>query len=307
MSQQVTEAFVQQFNSNVMHLSQQKGSRLQPAVRNETQKAQSDFFDRIGLVAAVKKSGRHSSTPQLDTPHSRRMVTMDDYEWADLVDDQDKIRMLIDPTSEYALAASYAFGRSKDDVIIASAVSAAYGGQDGKTIVTHPNSQKYAANDGTNFTNLNVKTLRRIKAMMDAQEVEGNRYFVFSSLQAESLLAETQVTSSDYNSVKALVQGEVNTFLGFNFIRSERLLTVGAGVVASPTTGAVGSGSSVTGARSCFAWAEKGLLMSTGEDVTSRMTERADKSYAMQVYMRMSIGATRMEEVQVVEVMCTES
>jgi len=126
MSQQITEAFVQQYNANVMHLVQQKGSRLESKVRKESQRGKSQFFDRIGTVAAVLRTGRHSSTPQIDTPHSRRMVTLSDYEWADLVDDQDKIRMLIDPTSEYAMAAAWAFGRSKDDVIIANALGSAY-------------------------------------------------------------------------------------------------------------------------------------------------------------------------------------
>lgn len=307
MSQQVTEWFVQQYNTNVMHLSQQKGSRLQDKVRKETQKGKSQFFDRIGLVNAVKRTGRHAPTPQMDTPHSRRMVTIEDYEWADLVDDQDKIRMLIDPTSEYALAAANAFGRSKDDVIIQSALASAYAGEQGTTAVVHPNSQKYAANNGTAFTNLTVATLRTVKKMMDQKEVEGKRYFALTASQEESLLGQTEVTNSDYNSVKALVQGEVNTFLGFEFVRLERLLAVAAGVTASPTTGAVGSGSSVAGFRSCFAWADTGILMSTGEDFTTKMSERDDLGYAMQVYARMSIGGTRMEEEQVVEVICKEA
>ena len=307
MSQQVTEWFVQQYNTNVMHLSQQKGSRLQDKVRKETQKGKSQFFDRIGLVNAVKRTGRHAPTPQMDTPHSRRMVTIEDYEWADLVDDQDKIRMLIDPTSEYALAAANAFGRSKDDVIIQSALASAYAGEQGTTPVVHPNSQKYAANNGTVFTNLTVATLRTVKKIMDQKEVEGKRYFALTASQEESLLGQTEVTNSDYNSVKALVQGEVNTFLGFEFVRLERLLAVAAGVTASPTTGAVGSGSSVAGFRSCFAWADTGILMSTGEDFTTKMSERDDLGYAMQVYARMSIGGTRMEEEQVVEVICKEA
>lgn len=307
MSQQVTEWFVQQYNTNVMHLSQQKGSRLQDKVRKETQKGKSEFFDRIGLVSAVKRTGRHAPTPQIDTPHSRRMVTIEDYEWADLVDDQDKIRMLNDPTSEYALAAANAFGRSKDDVIIQSALSNAYAGETGTTPVAHPNSQKYAANDGTAFTNLNVATLRRVARMMDEKEVEGKRYFAYTASQKEALLGQTEVTSSDYANVKALVQGEVNTFLGFEFVRLERLLPVAAGVLANPATGAVGSGQSVAGFRSCFAWAEQGILMSTGEDFTTKMSERDDLGYAMQVYARMSIGGTRMEEEQVVEVICKET
>lgn len=306
MSQLVTEAFVQQFNTNVMMLSQQKGSRLERAVRNETQKGESQFFDRIGLVAATKKLGRHSNTPQADTPHSRRMVTLEDYEWADLVDDQDKIRMLIDPTSEYALAASFAFGRSKDDVIIAAALSNAYGGQKGTTAVAHPNSQKYAANDGTAFSDLNVITLRAIKKLLDSKEVEGKRYFACTSSQISSMLGQTQVTSADYNTVKALSDGNVNSFLGFEFIRLERL-NLTTSTVATAATGAVGSGASVVGSRACFAWAENGLLLSKGEDFQTKMGERADKGYAMQVYAKMSIGGTRMEEEQVVEVICKES
>lgn len=307
MSQQIEVARVQQFNANVMHLSQQKGSRLEAAVRRETQKGKSQFFDRIGSVAAVERTGRHSSTPQIDTPHSRRMVTMKDYEWADLVDDQDKIRMLFDPTSEYALAAAWAFGRSKDDVIIAKAFASAAGGEDGSTPVSHPNSQKYAANDGTNFSGLNVKTLRAVRRILRKNEVDPSipLFMAVTSDQIESLLGQTEVTSQDFASVKALVQGEVDTFMGFKFIEINRLAVTGSST-ASPTTGAVGSGSSVTGKRACIAWAKDGLLMSVGEDFTTKMSERADKGYAMQVYARMSIGATRMEEEKVVEVIATE-
>lgn len=307
MSQDVTVAFVNQFNSNVMMLSQQQGSRLESKVRNESQKGVSQFFDRIGVVSATLRTGRHSATPQVDTPHTRRMVTLNDYEWADLVDDQDKIRMLIDPTSEYAMAAAWAFGRTKDDVIIAASIGSAYGGVAGATAVVLPDTQKYAANDGSAFSNLNVVTLRGVKRYMDAKEVVGKRYIACTSSQIDSMLALTQVTSADFNGVKALVQGEVNSFMGFEFIRLERLNLTSA-TTASATTGAVGSGTSLSGTnRACFAWADQGILLSKGEDFVTKMSERDDKGYAMQVYARMSLGATRMEEEQVVEIICKEA
>lgn len=307
MSQQITEAFVQQYNTNVMMLAQQKGTRLESKVRNETQKGKTQFFDRIGTVAAVKRTGRHAQTPQLDTPHSRRMVTIEDYEWADLVDDQDKFRMLIDPTSEYAMAAAWAFGRSKDDVIIAAALGIAQAGETGTTAVTHPNANKYAANDGAAFSNLNLVTLRGVKNLMDTAEVEGKRYIACTSLQMQALLGVTQVISSDFNTVKALVQGEVNSFMGFEFIRLERL-NLTTSTLASPTLGTVGAGSALSGTnRACFAWAENGLLLSKGEEFQTKMSERDDKGYAMQVYCRMSLGAVRMEEVQVIEIICKEA
>jgi hypothetical protein len=312
MSIQITEAFVQQYSANVFHLSQQKGSRLRAAVRNESQVGKAAFYDRIGSVSAVKKVGRHSPTPQLDTPHSRRRVTLEDYEWADLIDSQDKIRMLQDPQSEYVIAAMWAMGRAMDDEIILAALGNAYAGETGSTVVVHPNSQKYAANNGTSFTNLNVRTLRAVKRIMDEQEVDPSekRYLVCSAKQIDSLLGQTEVTSSDFNSVKALVQGEVNTFMGFEFIRIERLATVASGAAwatASPTTGAVGSGSSTVGFRRAFAFSMPALLLAIGQDMVSRIGERADKSYSMQVYAMMSIGATRMEEAKVVEIQCNEA
>lgn len=311
MSNQITTAFVNQFGANVQHLSQQKGSKLQAAVRKESQKGKKQFFDQIGTVAAVRRTSRHGATPQLDTPHSRRMVTLNDFEWADLVDDQDKIRMLIDPTSEYALAAAWAFGRSKDDEIITASIATAYTGEEGTTSTTHPNTQKYAANNATTFTNLNVRTLRAVKRMLDVQDVDMGlkRYIAVSPYQIEAMLGQTEVASSDYNTIKALVQGEVNSFMGFEFVALNRLNTTASRTIsASGTTGAVGSGTSIASSsyRSCFAWAQDGMLLSVGEDYVSRISERDDKGYAKQVYGRMSIGATRMEEVKVVEVICYE-
>ena len=96
MSSQVTTAFVQQYNSNVQLLSQAKGSLLRGAVSVESITGKNAFFDQVGVATAVKRTTRHSDTPQIDTPHSRRRVSLVDYEYADLIDNQDKVRSLID-------------------------------------------------------------------------------------------------------------------------------------------------------------------------------------------------------------------
>ena len=80
-----------------------------------------------------------------------------------------------------------------------------------------------------------------------------------------NLLGTTQVTSSDFNSVKALVQGEVDTFLGFKFITSNRLAKGGND-------------------RTCIAFAQDGITLAVGKDVSARIDERADKSYACLLY-----------------------
>ena len=133
MSAQITTAFVNQFSSNIQMLSQQMGSLLRNAVDVETVNGEKAFFDQVGSAAAVLRTTRHADTPLIDTPHSRRMVTMSDYEYADLIDDQDKVRLLVDPTSTYARAAAAAMGRAMDDVIISAALSTSLTGKDGTT------------------------------------------------------------------------------------------------------------------------------------------------------------------------------
>lgn len=304
MSVNITNAYVKQFGANVLMLSQQKGSRLAPNVRNETQKGISAFYERLGKTAAVKKTSRHSDTPLVNSDHSRRMVTMVDYEWADLIDDQDKIRILISPESLYAQAAMWALGRAKDDQIILAAGGTAYSGEDGTTQITMPNSQKIGATDGTVGSRINVDTLRRVGAIFGNNDVDESeqRFFCVSQNQLTNLLSQTQVTSADYNNVKALVDGKIDTFMGFKFIRSQRLLVQSGSLSFSATDGSVGAGGldANTYTRN-FAWAREGIILSTGMDIKTRIDERPDKSYSTQVYACLSVGATRMEEEKVVE------
>jgi hypothetical protein len=283
MSSQITTAFVQQYSANIQMLSQQMGSLLRDKVRLESVVGKNAFFDQVGSVTAVEKTSRHSDTPQIDTPHSRRRVSLADYEFADLIDQQDKVRLLIDPTSSYAQAAAMAMGRAMDDVIISAALGTAYTGETGST--SQANTNQIAAGG----TGLTIDKLRTAKQTLDLGDVDPSipRYIIVSPRQITDLLGTTQVTSSDFNTVKALANGEVNSFLGFNFIVSNRL-------ALSSTT------------RSCIAYAQDGIALGVGKDVNARIDERADKSYATQVYYCMSIGATRMEEAKVVEVQCTE-
>jgi len=263
-------------------LSQQKGSLLRGAVDVETVVGKNSFFDQVGSVTAVKRTTRHSDTPQIDTPHSRRRVSLVDYEYADLIDNQDKIRTLIDPTSSYATAAAYALGRAMDDEIIAAVSGTAYTGETGSTSVALPSAQKITeASTG----GLTIDKLRNAKEILDSGNVDPSipRYIVVGPKQISDLLGTTQVTSSDFNTVKALANGEVNQFLGFNFITSTRL-----GLASSK--------------RTCLAFASDGVKLAVGQDLMTRIDERADKGYSTQVYVCMSIGATRMEEEKVVTI-----
>lgn len=313
MSFEITEAFVNEFHSNVVHLAQQKGSKFQNKVRNESQGGESDFFDRIGAVDAELKVGRHSDTTYMNTPHSRRRVTTSPYFFADLIDKEDKVKVLNSPESEYLIAALNALGRGKDDEIIAAALGSAWGGDRGQTEVVLPTSQKVAAHDGSTTTGvgLNVDTLIRVAFKFDNAEIdeEAKKYFAINSYAKMALLNNTEVQSSDYNTIKALVKGEINEYMGFEFVKSERLPRSASNVTYTVTNGTVGAGTGTITAASSrrgFAWVQDGLLMSTAEEVMTKITEMPTKHYSTQVYAKMNIGATRMEEVKVVEVIWNE-
>lgn len=286
MSTQVTTAFVQQFSSNVQLLSQQRGSLLRGAVSEESVTGEKAFFDQVGAAAAVKRTSRHGDTPLVETPHSRRMVTMDSYEWADLIDDADKVRMLIDPTSTYAMAAAAAMGRAMDDAIIDAAIGTAKTGKSGSTSTTMLAAHQIA----NGSADLTLAKLIQAKKILDLASVDPSitRHIAVGPDQIEALLNNTTVTSSDYNTIKALVQGEINQFLGFTFHVTTRL-------------------AKASNIRSCFAWAEDGIKLAVGKDVMAKIDERADKSYSTQVYYCATFGATRMEEEKVVQIDCDES
>ena len=286
MSTQITTAFVQQFSSNVQMLSQQMGSNLRNAVDTESVNGEKAFFDQVGAASAVLRTSRHADTPLVETPHSRRMVTLADYEYADLIDDQDKVRLLIDPTSTYSRAAAAAMGRAMDDVIIAAALGASKTGKDGSTSTAFASGNIIAHGSA----GLTIAKLLSAKEILDAGNVDPSikRYCVASPKQISDLLGTTQVTSSDFNTVKALAMGQVSSYMGFEFITSNRLSVDGSN-------------------RQVLAFAQDGIKLAVGKEPSSRIDERADKSYATQVYYCQSIGATRMEEAKVVSILCAES
>lgn len=294
MSFQITTAFVDQFSSNIQLLSQQKGSRLANLVESESVNGNQAFFDQLGSTEARLRTTRHSDSPLISTPHARRRCTMLDYDWGDMIDGVDKIRTLIDPAGKYTMNAAFALGRSKDDVIIEAATGTAYTGEKGATAVPLPNGQKVAVTVGTGSSaGLNIAKLIAAKSLFGKNEVEyneGDLNFVVTQQQLDDLLNITAVQSADYNTVRALVRGEVDTFMGFKFIRTQRLLL-----------------NTTTDVRTCFAFVKDGIRLGLGQDITTRVAERPDKCFSWYAYACMTLGATRMEEAKVVEVACDES
>lgn len=293
MSDQITRAFVEQYKANVFHLTQQKGSKLRRAVQIETLKGKKGYVDQLGSTAARKRTSRHSDTPRMDTPHARRSITTTPYDWSDLIDDQDHIRMLIDPTSKYAEAAAMALGRSMDDAIVEAATGTAYTGADGTTTTAFDTNMIVdvqvrwpgvtAANCG-----LNVAKILSAAQLLGQNDVDldEEKYLILNARQINSLLKDEKVSSHDYNVIKPLVEGQVSRFGGFTIIPCNRI-----------------SVDSNNDDKVLF-WAKGGVALGVGADITTRISERPDKNYATQVFGSMDIGATRLEEARVGYIEC---
>jgi hypothetical protein len=302
MSQNVPVAFAQKFRRDFIMLSQQKGSRLIRTVRTDPDSMGIDgkaaYFERIGATEVVENLTRHGDTPQIDTPHSRRRITLRDFDWADLIDRKDAQKMLASGVlpDKYKTNAMWAFGRKKDDLIIAAANGNAYSidEDDASSTVALPSAQKIAAS----AAGLTLAKLLSAKEIIDGSDVDEDeaRYCLVTAKQVSDLLNTTEVKSSDYNTVKALAEGRINTFLGFEFIRTERLTVDGSSD------------------RLCLAYTQSALGIATGlsgdegeEDIYCEIERRSDKRYSMQVYLAMAMDATRIEDEKLVQIACVES
>ena len=290
MSTQINKAFESQFSDNFIHLASQKQSKLAGAVRMEqVNDAKQFFFDRMDTVSMVQAISRHEDTPLTEVPFSRRRVTFNTYRAVDLIDNPDRVKMAKDPTSPTMKQLMSAMNRQKDDAIISAALGNAYSinASDTASTVALPSAQQIA-DGGTDLTLAKLLEAKKKLLANDVDPGEEPMYVVVGPDQLEALLSVTTNTSVDFNSVRALMNAELDTWCGFKFIISTRLAKSG-------------------NIRSCFAWAKSGLGLAMNGTPNIRISERSDKNYSTQVFVECSIGSTRIEDEKVVQIDCDES
>lgn len=300
MPDQITTAFVQDYKTTVMMLAQQSGSRLRNLVTADTYTGKAGkAVEQFGATKAVKRTARHADTPLIDVPQNARWVFPVDYEWADLIDDQDKLRMAIDPTSPIAQAGSMAMGRAMDDEILGAFYATAKTGENGTTNTTFDTSNQIVGpNVGGTSSGLNVAKLREGKRILMANNVDLDAepiYCVITSKEHDSLLNEIQIVSTDFNDKPVLVDGRVQRFLGINFLHMEFIDTTAFDNASAMLNGAN---------RYVPMFTPKAMHVGIWNDTEAKMSERADKGYGMQVYLRSTVGATRIDEKRIIRVEC---
>ncbi|KKN75810.1 hypothetical protein LCGC14_0376860 [marine sediment metagenome] len=311
MSFEITVAFVEQYRSNILLLSQQKVSRTRMTCQEESVVGRTFYGERIGATAGEDITDRHGDTPQISTPHSRRRGSMVDWDIGDLVDEMDKIKMLIDPTSTYIQNFMAAANRRIDKHIYDALGGTAAAGVTGGTTVNNYDAGecRLVDSDGTvvsagsnhsaaTSTVLTIAKLLTCKTLLDEGDIdpERQRYFVTNPFNLNELLNTTEVKSSDYNTVKALAQGKIDTFMGFKFIMLQNFQDEIKGHLRDSEV------ETADEAVECYAWAQDAIKLGVGKDITTEVDRIPLKRYSVQVYMRHSFGAVRVEGPAVVEI-----
>jgi len=200
----LSNAFVQLFDREVKQAYQAKAqlvgaTRMRRNVEGEVVK-----FPKVGKGSATLRVPQTDVTP-LNVNFSQVSVTLQDWNAAEYSDIFMQQKVNFDEKNELVQVLANAIGRRQDQLILDALAASG-------TSLT-------VSNDiGGTDTNLNVAKLREAKKLMDKNNVPPqDRHMIIHANSLASLLSETNVTSSDFNTVKALVNGEIDTYLGFKF------------------------------------------------------------------------------------------
>jgi hypothetical protein len=279
MAINLSTAFVTLFDAEVKQ-AYQASAVLRPAVRVRSGVEGSTYkFPKIGKGVAQVRIPQSDVTP-LNVTYSQVTATLSDYIAAEYSDIFMQAKVNFDERRELVKVVSNAIGRRQDQLIL-DALTASSATSVGNDI-------------GGTDSNMNVAKLRSAAQTMNTNNVPmDNRHIIIHASSLASLLSETAVTSSDFNTVKALVQGEINTFLGFTFhVLGDR----GEG-------GLIKDGSND---RTCFAFHSDAVGLAEGIAPKTEINYVPEKTSFLIASM-FSAGAVAIDDEGIVKIVCRES
>ena len=312
--------FVNQFASTLHLLTETKGGKFAGKSLEDSIESEYKFYDTLSSVTAsevtsASVSGAANTSPIASIAHARRRVSANSYDVGLMIDSQDKLRALVDPSAEYVQRMVSALNRKRDIEFIKGTLGAAAAGKAGADTPVELGASQIIANNNEGLT---VAKLREARAKLEIAGIDlddpmNELYIAVTPKQISDLLAEENVISSDYNNIQALVSGKVNNFLGFNFCVSNLLPKVDdSGVVLSytndvPDAGTVADATADGDIRANIVWCKSGVRSVVGQDIKTEIEKRADMRFNWYAYASARFGAVRMEEAKVVRLDCDES
>ena len=295
MSINLPSHYVQQYATNLQLLLQQLDTRLKAFVTEGSHIGeQAAEVDQVGKIEMQEPAGRFAPIGRVDAAVDRRWVSPIPYDLPQLIDSFDKLKLLLDPNSTFVANGAAAANRQYDRAIIASFFADAKTGKTGTVTTSFLSANQVAVTMGASAaTGMNVKKMREAKRILMSYDIDlrsNQIYMGVTSKQHDDLLAEAQITSTDFNDKPVLVEGMVTRFLGINLIQTELL--------------ALDSNSY----RRCPVWIKSGMHLGQWGSMSTNLSQETQLSgQPYQIYQKMMIGATRLDEKKVIEIKCSEA
>jgi len=293
-------AFNQAYTRVIQTRYQSDPDQVRDAVRVEDGVIGKSYnFEILGGVNMTPITSRHADTVLTPMTFTRRRANLVDYGASELIDDLDKVKMIISPqsemTSQFVAAWHRRVARSITTAALgtASDVSAA----EAITNVALPASQ-VIANGGANMTMAKVRQARRL--LGNAGVPRQDLYAAVSWFAIEKLLSDSTVTSSDFSSLNALTNGTFPPealWMGFKWIVIPDADPDDGSQVATSTSILPKTGN----IRSCVFWHKSAVGLAIGKDFSAEVDARADKNNSTQVLVKTSLGAVRVLDFGVVQ------
>ena len=289
----VSATFVELFENEVKQAYQEKGGKLRATVRTKLGVEGSKVhFPKYGKGAACERGAAASDVVTMGTSTSSVELVLKDMIAAEFSDFFDEKKLNFNDRAELAKVIAMALGRCDDQFIIDAASNSS-------TTNTIPANY----DDGSNDTALTLKKVKRAKRFLDNIGVPmEDRYFVYTPGGLDALLDDKNMTSIDYNNVKPLVDGSVDTYLGFKFVMISDL-TVTNGKGETVKTGLPGVG---TQARKYYAYHQSALGYANGVDMVSSADWVATKQSYL-VTGKLSAQAKAIDAEGIVEINVKET
>ena len=228
---EISQLQIQKFAQDIIHLAQQKKSKLRMCVTEQFDVANKFVFKVTSARAAMTArtnvgvvAGKRTATAYADQVYNNRVVLPAPYYTADSFSTYDDAKRQIESPSA-VLTKSFAMqvGRQFDDIIIASFFAAALDS------LGNSNSHPAGSQIGGATTAPSLDLLITAREILAENEIDPDeeKYFVCTPNYISALLADTKVASSDFATLKALQEGKIDRFMGFKFIESNRLTSPG--------------------------------------------------------------------------------
>ena len=315
-STSITTAFVKQYGATLDLLTQTIGGKFKGTHLEESIEGEEKYYDQLGSVIADEVTSRYADSPENDISHDRRRVTATAYDVGLMLDKFDKVQMLINPESEYVQQQVTALMRKYDIEFLKGLFGTAQTGKTGAGTAVLAAANKIA-HGGTGLTIAKIAEAREIMETngVDLSDPLNKPYLAVSPKALQDLLTDTTAASIDYNNVKSLVNGDMNTFFGFEIIKSNQLPFVndagtpaGTNHIANLSWGAsddlpvaASGGGTAANIRGCVAYTRSAVRQVTNPSIMTEISKRDDKRFNYYAYSCMRTGAVRMEEKKVVQ------